>query len=69
MQGRRKRGAGMASAGAPMFGPMEQKPPARDHHHGTPFKEMSTFRKVKFIAKLVICIITFGMAFPNVMSD
>jgi hypothetical protein len=35
----------------------------------TPYKEMKPKQKVLFVLKLVICIITFGMAFPNVMSD
>ena len=36
---------------------------------GTPYKEMQPAQKVFFILKLAICILTFGMAFPNVMSD
>jgi len=36
---------------------------------GTPYNEMKPRQKVFFIMKLVISIITFGMAFPNVMSD
>ena len=36
---------------------------------GTPFNEMKRGQKVRFILKLAICILTFGMAFPNVMSD
>ena len=36
---------------------------------GTPYNEMAPAQKVKFIIKLAICIITFGIAFPNVMSD
>ena len=35
----------------------------------TPYKEMKPWRKVLFIVKLTLCIVTFGMAFPNVMSD
>jgi hypothetical protein len=35
----------------------------------TPYKEMKTEQKLKFIFKLAICIISFGMIFPNVMSD
>jgi hypothetical protein len=35
----------------------------------TPYKEMNPRQKVLFIVKLAICILTFGMAFPNVMSD
>ena len=36
---------------------------------GTPFNEMTRKRKVIFILKLAVCIMTFGMAFPNIMSD
>ena len=36
---------------------------------GTPYKEMKPLQKLLFIVKLTICILTFGMAFPNVMSD
>ena len=35
----------------------------------TLYKDMKPKQKVLFIIKLAICIITFGMAFPNVMSD
>jgi hypothetical protein len=30
---------------------------------------MSAGRKALFICKLALCILTFGMAFPNVMAD
>ena len=36
---------------------------------GTPYGEMKPVRKAIFILKLAICILTFGMAFPNVMGD
>jgi hypothetical protein len=36
---------------------------------GTPFKQMSAAQKLKFILKLAVCILTFGIVFPNVMSD
>lgn len=36
---------------------------------GTPFDQMTRKRKVIFVIKLVVCIMTFGMAFPNIMSD
>jgi len=36
---------------------------------GTPYKDMTGTQKVKFILKLVVCIFTFGMAFPNIMSE
>jgi hypothetical protein len=35
----------------------------------TPYQEMKPRQKVIFVLKLAICILTFGMAFPNVMSD
>ena len=44
-------------------------PPARSKHLGKPFAEMTLGQKLKFVAKLVVCILTLGMAFPNVMSD
>ena len=37
--------------------------------NGTPYAEMNTARKIRFIGKLALCILTFGFAFPNVMSD
>jgi hypothetical protein len=43
--------------------------PAQHGPAGTPFKQMKPFQKGFFIFKLVVCILTFGMAFPNVMSD
>jgi hypothetical protein len=36
---------------------------------GTPYKQMNAKQKVVFILKLTVCILTFGMAFPNVMSE
>jgi len=36
---------------------------------GRPYKEMTPGQKFKFILKLAVCILTFGMVFPNVMSD
>ena len=36
---------------------------------GTPYEKMTTQQKVRFVAKLVVCILTFGFVFPNVMSD
>jgi len=36
---------------------------------GTPYKDMQPWQKVRFILKVTICVLTFGMAFPNVMSD
>ena len=36
---------------------------------GTPYNEMTRSQKVKFILKVIACVLTFGMAFPNVMGD
>ena len=35
----------------------------------TAYKDMTRTQKVRFIFKLAACILTFGYAFPNVMSD
>ena len=39
------------------------------HRPGTPYRDMKPKQKAFFIFKLAVCILTFGMAFPNVMSD
>lgn len=44
----------------------EPSPKARN---GRPFRQMTGAQKFIFIVKLTLCIVTFGMAFPNVMSD
>lgn len=36
---------------------------------GTPYKQMTPRQKVSFVLKLAACILSFGMLFPNVMSD
>jgi hypothetical protein len=36
---------------------------------GTPYNEMSKQQKVMWVMKLVVCILTFGFAFPNVMGE
>jgi hypothetical protein len=36
---------------------------------GTPFKQMSSKQKLIFILKVAACVLSFGMVFPNVMSD
>ena len=33
---------------------------------GTPYKDMTPKQKVIFVLKLAVCIMTFGLAFPNV---
>jgi hypothetical protein len=35
----------------------------------TLYKDMTVKQKVRFIAKLAVCILTFGFVFPNVMGD
>jgi hypothetical protein len=40
-----------------------------DQDLGLPFKKMTRRQKVVFILKLSVCIMTFGLAFPHVMSD
>lgn len=36
---------------------------------GTPYSEMQPKQKFFFVCKLIVCILTFGLAFPNVMGD
>ena len=36
---------------------------------GTPYKDMPKEQKIRFVCKLVLCILTFGFAFPNVMGE
>jgi hypothetical protein len=33
------------------------------------YKQMSAGQKTVFILKLAVCIVSFGMIFPNIMSD
>jgi hypothetical protein len=35
----------------------------------TPYAQMSSKQKVRFILKLAVCILTFGFVFPNIMGD
>jgi hypothetical protein len=44
---------------------MEPQPKAQ----GTPYKNMSGHGKLMFVLKLVVCIVTFGMVFPNIMAE
>lgn len=45
------------------------EPQQSQKRDGTPYKDMTGTQKVKFILKLVVCIFTFGMVFPNVMGE
>jgi hypothetical protein len=39
------------------------------HDGGKKFVDMTGVQKWIFVTKLVICIVTFGYAFPNVQND
>ena len=42
---------------------------AQAKFQGTAYKDMSANQKVKFVLKLIVCIVTFGMVFPNIMGS
>jgi len=44
-----------------------QKTAERDR--GIKFDDMTSRQKYIFVAKVVICVCTFGFAFPNVQND
>jgi hypothetical protein len=35
----------------------------------TPYAQMTTQQKIKFVFRLAVCILTFGFVFPNVMGE
>lgn len=37
--------------------------------HGKKFADMTGTEKTVFVVKVVICVLTFGFAFPNVQND
>ena len=37
--------------------------------HGTPFNEMTQAKKTMFVLRVVICALTFGFVFTDVMND
>jgi len=37
--------------------------------HGKKFADMTRVEKIVFVVKVVVCVITFGFAFPNVQND
>ena len=43
-------------------------PPDPNSTLGVPYAQMTQKQKVRFVVKLVVCIITFGFAFPNIMD-
>jgi hypothetical protein len=38
-------------------------------HRGRAFADMKQAEKVVWVSKVVICVCTFGFAFPTVMED
>lgn len=46
-----------------------ERPQPLEKPRGTAYKDMTARQKVRFVLKLIVCISTFGMVFPNVMSD
>ena len=51
---------------------MDDKQPAgkpQPKHRGTAFADMNQTQKVVWISKVVVCVCTFGFAFPAVMED
>ena len=36
---------------------------------GTPFADMRPNQKMLFVLKVVLCVVSFGFVFPNVMSS
>lgn len=51
------------------MGNPKPRPESALKERGTPFNKMGSGRKTLFICKLIVCILTFGLAFPNVMAD
>ena len=43
--------------------------PVLAHSMGTKFADMTRRRKLIFLGQLILCIATFGFAFPNVQSS
>jgi hypothetical protein len=49
-------------APTPFHKPLEQ-------HGGVKFADMTGMQKCAFVTKVVICVATFGFAFPNVQHE
>ncbi len=45
------------------------KPLAPTFDRGTPFADMRPNQKTLFVLKVIICVVSFGFIFPNVMSS
>jgi hypothetical protein len=43
--------------------------PVRAISSGIAFKNMTQAHKIRWSLKLVLCVLSFGFIFPNVMSD
>ena len=48
---------------------MEDRKPVERKPEGTPYNQMNKPQKVRFVLKVILCVLTFGLAFPNVMGD
>ena len=53
---------------------MEEKnttsnPSAPRFNRGTPFGDMLPIQKTLFVLKVMLCVVSFGFIFPNVMSS
>ncbi|HEX2566897.1 MAG TPA: hypothetical protein VHL85_08550 [Burkholderiales bacterium] len=42
---------------------------AQPTHRGTAFGDMTQAQKIVWVSKVVVCVCTFGFAFPAVMED
>jgi len=40
-----------------------------EQDHGMKFADMTRMQKCIFVTKVVVCVCTFGFAFPNVQND
>ena len=47
--------------------PLKSQAPTMDR--GTPFKEMTMAHKIAFVLKVVVCALSFGFIFPDVMNS
>ena len=47
----------------------EPKPAPQPTHRGRAFAAMNQSEKFVWIGKVIICVMTFGFAFPAVMED
>ena len=40
-----------------------------EHPMGQKFSNMTGWQKAAFVSKVIVCVATFGYAFPNVQTD